>query len=167
VRLRTVSPVYSEYPYKGTEADIERLREKFHDKITAVLASVNRENAASGTLTLGEFIEHVYFPRLDWRLSIPAGNELHIEPSTVKSYKDIWKVHVKNKPIAKTRLRDFTSRNAQRFLESLRNISRTKLIFESRISFEACSLGLSRTAHLSGLTRWKRPKREAEPRKTQ
>lgn len=37
----------------------------------------------------------------------------------MKSYKDIWKVHVKNKPIAKTRLRDFTSRDAQRFLESL------------------------------------------------
>jgi integrase len=120
-RVRTLTPLapYSEYPYKGTEADIERLREKFHDKITAILASVNRENTAAGTLTLGEFIEHSYFPRLDWRLSVPAGNELHIEPSTVKGYKDIWEVHVKSKPIAKIRVRDFTSRDGQRFLESL------------------------------------------------
>jgi hypothetical protein len=58
-RVRTLTPLapYSEYPYKGTQADVERLREKFHDKITAILASVNRENAATGTLTLGEFIE--------------------------------------------------------------------------------------------------------------
>jgi hypothetical protein len=64
---------YAEYPYKGTDADLERLREKFHDKITAILASVNRENAVAGTLTLGEFIERSYFSRLDWRLNVPAG----------------------------------------------------------------------------------------------
>jgi hypothetical protein len=79
---------------------------------------VNRENAVAGTLTLGEFIERSYFPRLDWRLNVPAGNELHIEPSTVKGYKDIWEVHVKGKPISKLRLRE-TTRDGQRFLESL------------------------------------------------
>ena len=73
----------------------------------------------AGTQTLGEFIERSYYPRLDWRLSVPAGNELHIEPSTVKGYKDIWDAHVKNKPIATIRVRDFTTRDGQRFLESL------------------------------------------------
>jgi integrase len=110
---------YSEYPYKGTESDLDRLREKFLDKITKILASVNRENAVAGTQTLGEFIERSYFPRLEWRLSVPPGNELHIEPSTVKGYKNIWETHVEQKPIAKIRLRDFTTRDGQRFLESL------------------------------------------------
>jgi len=119
---------YAEYPYKGTDADLERLREKFHDKITAILASVNRENAVAGTLTLGELIERSYFPRLDWRLNVSTGNELHIEPSTVKGYKDIWEVHVKGKPISKLRLREFTTRDGQRFLESLPQHLPIKLI---------------------------------------
>jgi integrase len=120
-RVRASTPLasYAEYPYKGTDGDIERLREKFHDKITAILASVNRENGVAGTSTLGEFIERSYFPRLDWRLKVPAGNELHIEPSTVKGYNDIWAVHVKDKSISKLRLRDFATRDGQRFLESL------------------------------------------------
>jgi hypothetical protein len=90
VRASIALAPYSEYPYKGTKADLERLRQKFHEKITSVLVSVNRENAVAGTQTLGEFIERSYFPRLDWRLSVPAGNELHIEPFTMKGYKDIW-----------------------------------------------------------------------------
>jgi hypothetical protein len=65
-------------------------------------------------MMLGEFIERSYFPRLNWRLSVPAGNELHIEPSTVKSYKDIWEAQVKNKPIAKIRVTDFTTRDPWR-----------------------------------------------------
>jgi hypothetical protein len=80
---------------------------------------VNRENAAAGTQTLGEFIERSYFPRLDWRMNVPAGNELHIEPSTVKGYKDNWANHVKGKPVSNLRLRDFTPRDGQRFLEAL------------------------------------------------
>jgi hypothetical protein len=90
---------------------------------------VNRENAVAATLTLGEFIERSYFPRLDWRLHVPAGNELHIEPSTVKGYKDIWEVHVKGKPISKFRPLEFTTRDGQRFLESLpQHLSPIKLI---------------------------------------
>jgi hypothetical protein len=119
VRASIALAPYSEYPYKETEADLERLRQKFHERITRVLVSVNRENAVAGTQTLGEFIERSYFPRLDWRLSVPAGNKLHIEPSTVKGYKDIWDVHVKGEPISKLRLREFTTRDGQRFLESL------------------------------------------------
>jgi hypothetical protein len=47
-RVRTQQPLasYAEYPYKGTDADLERLREKFHDKVASILASVNRENTA-------------------------------------------------------------------------------------------------------------------------
>ncbi len=120
-RVRTTKMLapYSEYPYK--ESDEKRLRRELDDKIRNILAPVNNQKGskADGTSTLGEFIERSYFPRLDWRLQQPAGNELHIEPSTIKGYKDIWKVHVQESPVASIRLRDFTARDGQLFLESL------------------------------------------------
>jgi integrase len=120
VRTTKVLAPYSEYPYK--ESDEKRLRRELEDKIRNILVSVNGQNGgrnANGTLTLAEFIERSYFPRLDWRLQQPAGNELHIEPSTIKGYKDIWKVHVQTSAFGSKRLRDFTARDGQQFLESL------------------------------------------------
>jgi integrase len=124
-RVRTTKALapYSEYPYK--ESDEKRLRRELDDKIRNILARVNDRNDrrgtnGTGTSTLGELIERNYFPSwLDWRLQQPAGNELHIEPSTIKGYKDIWKVHVQESPVASIRLRDFTARDGQLFLESL------------------------------------------------
>ena len=121
-RVRTMKALapYSEYPYKVNKTN-NQLRSVLGDKINAILSGVNGQtnSAVEATLTLGEFIERRYFPRLDQRLNIPAGNELHIEPSTVKGYQDIWKVHVQKNPVAKIRLRDFTAKNGQQFLESL------------------------------------------------
>ena len=120
VRATKILAPYSEHPYKGTDSDLDKLRELLHDKISAILQRPNSGNVSvKQSLTLGEFIEQSYFPRLDWRLMQPSGAGFHIEPSTVKGYKDIWKVHVKNNPIAKIRLRDFQPRDGQRFLESL------------------------------------------------
>jgi integrase len=45
--------------------------------------------------------------------------ELHIEPSTVKGYQDIWKNHVKDSTVANIQLRNFTALNGQQFLEGL------------------------------------------------
>ena len=69
-RVRTVAPLapYSQHPYRGTATDLDRLREIFQEKISALLAPVNRDSpTAKSMLTLGEFIQHSYFPRLDWR----------------------------------------------------------------------------------------------------
>jgi len=117
--MKALAP-YSEYPYKVNKTN-GQLRSVLSDKINAILSGVNGQtnSAVEATLTLGEFIEQRYFPRLDQRLNIPAGNELHIEPSTVRGYQDIWKVHVQKNPVAKIRLRDFTAKNGQQFLESL------------------------------------------------
>lgn len=119
VRTTKVLAPYEQYPYR--ESDEARLRRELESQIRALLDPVNRNggNTAEGTLTLGEFIEQRYFPRLNQRLQMPAGNELHIEPSTVKGYKDIWKVHVQQKPVARIQLRHFTAKNGQDFLESL------------------------------------------------
>jgi hypothetical protein len=68
---------------------------------------------------LGEFIKNSYFPRLNRRLAQPSGNELHIEPSTIEGYQNIWNIRVKDSAAAKISLRSFTARDAQQFLESL------------------------------------------------
>src|SRR5690348_6789913 len=93
-RVRTTATLapYLAHPLRGSKADLEFLRETYKDKIDAILAPVNNGAApstgSSGTISLGDFIRHNYFNRLQWRLSVPAGNELHIEPSTIKGYKD-------------------------------------------------------------------------------
>jgi integrase len=121
-RIRTTEPLapYADYPYKGTPTDVQRLREQFHEKIAAILSPVNGHNDATLTaLTLTEFIEKSYFPRLEYRLKVPAGNELHVEPSTIQGYHYIYEGHIKNNPVAKKRLVTFTAQDCRRLMESI------------------------------------------------
>lgn len=122
VRTNAFLAPFAEYPWEPTKQNLATLRSEFNDKINSVLVPVNRgapSSSASGAANLDEFIEHSYFPRLKWRSSVPAGNELHIELSTINCYNDIFNVHVKDNPVAKIRMRDFTPRDGQRFLESI------------------------------------------------
>jgi integrase len=122
-RVRTVKPLgsYDANPFRTPlkSTDEKLLRELLADRIAPLLSPVNQGRISTGNVRLGEFIENSYWARLEWRLKQPDGNELHIEPSTMKGYKDIYNVHVKNAPEANTPLRDFDSRMGQRFLESL------------------------------------------------
>ena len=99
--------------------EIAKAELRFADKIARCLAPVNQGHITTGSLTVGEFIEQSYFPRLEWRLQVPPGAAHHIEPSTVNGYRDIYKVHVKDNPAAKIKLREFRPRDGQRFLDSL------------------------------------------------
>jgi integrase len=122
-RVRTVKPIasYDAHPYRTplSSTDEKLLRKELETRIDALLDPVNQGRGSTGNVPLGEFIENSYFSRLDLRLKIPAGNELHIEPSTIKGYKDIYNAHVKKAPAAKIPLRDFTPQIAQKFMESL------------------------------------------------
>jgi hypothetical protein len=84
-----------------------------------VLRQVNGKQATQldGTMTLTEFVEQRYFSHLEQRLKMSG--ELHLEPSTLQGYRDIWHHHGKNSDIASTPVRDFTSAHAQSFLMSL------------------------------------------------
>ncbi len=120
VRVPHILCRYSDHPLKGTEKDLEFLRNKFADKIASLLNPVNKEHAiTTGAITLGAFIEQSYWSRCEFRVNTPAGNELHMEPSTVEGYRDIYKRHIRPTPIAKMKLADFTPRDGQRFIESL------------------------------------------------
>jgi integrase len=120
VRVPHILCRYSDHPLKGTEKDLQFLREKFCDKIASLLNPVNKDHAiTTGAITLSAFVEQSYWPRCEFRVSIPAGNELHMEPSTVEGYRDINKRHIQSAPIAKMKLGDFTPRDGQRFIQSL------------------------------------------------
>jgi integrase len=102
------------------ESDTQKAEVRFADKIAKCRAEINQGHTnTAGGLTVAEFIEQSYFPRLDWRMKVPAGNEMHIEPSTINSYRDIFKVHVQGSAAGKIKLRDFTARDGQRFQDSL------------------------------------------------
>src|SRR4030095_9897561 len=104
------------------ETETTKAEARRADKIAKPRGGINQGHvAATNTngLTLAEFIEQSYFPRLDWRMKVPAGNEQHIEPSTINSYRDLFKIYVQNTPTAKIKLRDFTSRDGQRFQDSI------------------------------------------------
>src|SRR5713101_2297448 len=67
-RVRTIKVVapYCDFP-KKTNMYNEEARAFFHKKITAILSGVNSQSSGTvdATLTVGEFIEQRYFPRLD------------------------------------------------------------------------------------------------------
>lgn len=120
VRSAEILAPFSDFPERPTPAIIAQVRERYAERIQKLLAPGNKDAApAAGVCTLAEFIQHNYFTRLEWRMNVPAPNELHIEPSTVKGYRHIYKKHVQGKPIAGLKLRNVTPRDAQRFLESL------------------------------------------------
>jgi integrase len=123
-RVRTVKPLvsYGTHPFRTplSATDEKRLRELLAEQITALLSPVNQGRTSDGTpLTLAEFIEKSYFPRLDYRFTVPAGNELHVEPSTIQGYHYIFEGHIKNDPVAKTPLIQFNAQDGRRLLEAI------------------------------------------------
>ena len=120
VRSAEILAPFSDFPERPTPAIIAQVRERYAERIQKLLAPGNKDTApAAGVCTLAEFIQHNYFTRLEWRMNVPAPNELHIEPSTIEGYRDIFKLHVLPRPISALKLRNVTPRDAQRFLESL------------------------------------------------
>lgn len=104
----------SAYP---KESDV---RDAFKQLINDSVSIQNEATPADGLLTLGQFIEQRYFPNLEVRQQIPAGNEKHIEPSTVKGYRDIWRKHAQpSAVICKTPLRQFNPTHGQQFMDGI------------------------------------------------
>src|SRR5260370_38663076 len=73
VRVPHILCRYSDHPLKGTEKDLQFLREKFADKIAGLLNPVNKDHAiTTGAITLGVFIEQSYWSRCACRVNTPA-----------------------------------------------------------------------------------------------
>jgi integrase len=93
------------------KTDVKDLAQRALAKLPSAGGSID------GALTLGDFIENKYFPHIEQRTQMQG--ELHLEPSTVKGYRDIWKFHGKGKSISTIRLRDFGTEHGQAFLMAL------------------------------------------------
>lgn len=120
IRVPHILGRYTDNPLRGTESDLEFLRKKFAEKIGTLLAPVNKGHVIkSGVMTLADFVEQAYWPRCTFRASIAAGNELHMEETTIKSYRVMYECHVVNSELGKMRLADITPGDCMRFVEAL------------------------------------------------
>lgn len=110
------------YPQRNPE----HIRDIFSAKISDLLRTANAKvpNAAmmDGLLTLGQYIEQVYWKRCEERQQLQGAN--HMEPSTIHSYRKIYSKHVAGAEIAKMQINQVTTKDGQDWLNSLpQNIS--------------------------------------------
>jgi hypothetical protein len=137
-----------------------RVRTHVQSLADEILNQVNGKQATQldGTLTLAEFVEQRYFPHLEQRLKMSG--ELHLEPSTLKGYRDVWKFHGKDSEIASIRVRDFSAVHAQSFLMALD----PKLTHQTHLRIKAFLSGVFNRARqvgaISGVIHWKGLKQE-------
>ncbi|WP_109485462.1 tyrosine-type recombinase/integrase [Occallatibacter savannae] len=74
-----------------------------------LVAEVNRPRCApQNVVKLGDFVEKVYFPRVEQRL----------RPSTLKTYRDIWMIHLKPR-CAQVWIKDVRTYNVQNWMDDI------------------------------------------------
>lgn len=74
-----------------------------------ILSTVNRPACApEKVVKLGDFVEKVYFPRI----------EQHLRPSTLKAYRDIWEIHLKPR-CASVWVKDVRTYHVQQWLDEI------------------------------------------------
>lgn len=114
-RVQEYLAPYILYPFRSPD----QARTALADRIAAILRPVNANIADSldGTLTVESFIKDRYFPRLNDRLQLEGA--LHIEPSTIKGYRDIFNKYISAKPVSKIIIGKFGPKDGQDFMESI------------------------------------------------
>jgi integrase len=116
-RTHVVLAPFVLYPFR----DPEQIRAKFIDRINDLLRPVNAEVPGAammdGMLTIGQYIEQVYWKRCEQRMELEGAN--HMEPSTIHGYRKIFAKHIAGKPIAAIPIARFTTRDGQEWLDSL------------------------------------------------
>jgi integrase len=83
--------------------------QKIKDEAQEIVAAARVTNADPGrVVTMGEFVDHVYFPHI----------QQHKRPSTLKGYKDIWRNHAKARCAAEW-LKDVRTFHVQGWLDAI------------------------------------------------
>lgn len=90
-------------------------------KIAELLGNVNRQDGrtAFAAMSFGQFVEQRYFKHCDFRVGQPSSNSLHMEQSTLDGYRDIFRVHVKESPLAALDVRKTTPKDGIDFMRAL------------------------------------------------
>jgi integrase len=114
-RCVRLAPYNADYPNKRA---VELLADKH-------LAPINSKIVTpEGAMAVSTFIDKFYLPHC----------ERELRPATVKSYKDIFRIHLKDK-LADIRLRDFRTVHAQRLMRQITGVGhRTLLHIKSFLS---------------------------------
>jgi len=143
-RVRTSKNLAPVGPDCRTESQARTLADS---KLASASVNVGSMRTTDGMLTLAEFVDTRYFPHLEKRLQMTG--EFHLEPSTLKGYKDIWKFRVRDTSIASVRMKDFTTAHAQQFFESLDQ----KLSHQSHLRVKAFLSGVfSRAKQINAIS---------------
>jgi integrase len=99
-------------------SDAYRSKKDVYPLAEPYLAPVNSgQLQPESSLTLSEFIERHFLPHVERKR----------RPATVKFYKTTYKVHVKE-PLGSIRIRDFTTKHAQNFLDAIPRQSHQSLL---------------------------------------
>jgi integrase len=105
---KRLAPVNETY---RTTTDVQTLADK-------ILAPINSGAVApESSMSVSDFIENHYLPHVG----------VNLRQSTLKDYKDVFRVHVKER-IGKTTLRDFRTVHGQRLLQSIDSVGHTSLL---------------------------------------
>src|SRR6267154_2506394 len=101
--------------------DSEQVREKFADKINALLRPVNASVPSAammdGLLTVEKYINEAYWKRCEQRQQLEGAN--HMEPSTIHGYRKVFSRHIMGKPVASIQIGRFTTKDGQDWLDSI------------------------------------------------
>jgi len=140
VRVRTSQPIAPVSQYR-LKSDVKPLAAELFNKIGVNKSAGGHLDAA---LTVAEYIETRYLLHLEQRTQMSG--EYHLEPSTVKGYRDIWKFHGKKSSISDIRMRDFSTAHAASFLMQLDQ----SLTHQTHLRIKAFFSGLFKHAKQSG-----------------
>ena len=140
VRLRSSQPIAPVAQYR-LKRDVKPLAAELFNKI-----GVNKfaSSHLDGALTVAEYIEGCYFPHLEQRTQMSG--EYHLEPSTVKGYRDVWKFHGRRSSISGVRMQDFSTPHAASFLMQLDQL----LTHQTHLRIKAFFSGMFKHAKQSG-----------------
>lgn len=140
VRVRLSQPIapIAQYRFKS---GVKPVAAEVFNKI-----NVNKSTCGhlDGGLTVADYIETHYLPHLEQRTQMSG--EYHLELSTVKGYRDIWKFHGKKSSLSDVGMRDFSTPHAASFLMQLDQ----SLTHQTHLRIKAFFSGMFKHAKQSG-----------------
>jgi integrase len=116
---RTTVPLapFHLYPFQNLDKVRAQFQTQINDLLRTANASVPNAGMLDGLLTLGQYIDQVYWKHCEARQSLEGA--LHMEPSTIHGYQKLCKTHVEGKPIAAIQINRVTTKDGQDWLNSL------------------------------------------------
>ena len=108
-------------------------------------AAVPSAALMDGMLTLGQYIDQVYWKQCEERTRLEGAN--HMEPSTIRGYRKIYSKHVEGKPVTEIKMNEFKTVDGQNWLNNVPQ----KLSHQTHLRLRAFLAGVFATALRTGV----------------